>query len=203
MGDAVLGGAPVALPGIDPAARDAHTAGPRVYGFHATLKAPFRLALGRREADLLDALRAFGAVRPPAGRVTLRLAQFGRFLALAPAEDSRDLDLLAAELVASFDGFRAPLTAEDRERRLKASLSPRQAALLDAWGYPYVFETFRFHMTLTGSLPDRDLPRWRAALEPLCRDLPPVDIDAVTLVVQAEPGFPFRILERVALEGSR
>jgi Protein of unknown function (DUF1045) len=31
-------------------------------------------------------------------------------------------------------------------------LTPRQREYLDRWGYPYVMEEFRFHMTLTGQL---------------------------------------------------
>jgi hypothetical protein len=35
---------------------------------------------------------------------------------------------------------------------LRAGLSARQAEHLTKWGYPYVFEDFRFHMTLTAGL---------------------------------------------------
>ena len=31
-------------------------------------------------------------------------------------------------------------------------LTPRQRGYLERWGYPYVMEDFRFHMTLTGRL---------------------------------------------------
>jgi hypothetical protein len=203
LGERVLGPSLAELPGIDAASREAQTIAPRIYGFHATLKAPFRLAEGRGEADLIAALRAFGTVRPPVGPVQLVVTALGHFLALVPSKVSRDLDLLAAEIVAGFEPFRAPLTQDDRTRRLKAGLSPRETALLEAWGYPYVFETFRFHMTLTSALPEDAREAWLAALTPLCGDLLPVFIDAVTLVVQTEPGAPFRAVERVPLRGCR
>ncbi|MGA7803469.1 DUF1045 domain-containing protein, partial [Bradyrhizobium sp.] len=74
------------------------------------------------------------------------------FIAVVPAERSRDLDLLAAACVRAFDGFRAALAPDDRARRKPQALTPRQVEYLDRWGYPYVMEEFRFHMTLTGRL---------------------------------------------------
>ncbi len=49
------------------------------------------------------------------------------------------------------------MNGRERERRLAASLTVRQMSNLERWGYPYVFEDFRFHMTLTGPLADNDL----------------------------------------------
>jgi len=69
-----------------------------------------------------------------------------------PGEPSPDLQQFAADCVSAFDCFRAPLTQEDRARRNPAKLTPRQRDYLDRWGYPYVMEEFRFHMTLTGRL---------------------------------------------------
>src|SRR5205085_4569680 len=77
----------------------------------------------------------------------------GGFIAVIPAEPSVELELLAAEATKAFDPFRAPLSPEDRARRKPDKLAPRQRDYLDRWGYPYVFEEFRFHMTLTGRLP--------------------------------------------------
>src|SRR6516164_4703887 len=62
------------------------------------------------------------------------------------------LDRLAADGVMAFDRFRRPLTAHERGQRLGAGLSQRQIENLDRWGYPYVFEDFRFHLTLTGPI---------------------------------------------------
>lgn len=35
-------------------------------------------------------------------------------------------------------------------RRTAKELTERQLSHLASWGYPYVFDAFRFHMTLTG-----------------------------------------------------
>jgi putative phosphonate metabolism protein len=196
--------APLALDGIDPARLREATADPRTYGFHATLKAPFRLRSGRTAEELAAALEAFAATTPPVALGRLVPAALGRFLALVPAEPSTALQLLAAECVAAFDGFRAPLTPEDRAKRLKSPLGPRRTALLDRWGYPHVFEAFRFHMTLTGQLADADeRARWLAAVEqafaPLAAET--VTLDAVSLLAQEGPGSRFRLLRRFSLTG--
>jgi putative phosphonate metabolism protein len=128
------------------------TEDPRKYGFHATLKAPLSLASGKTEAELLAACDAFAStprripvVRPVVGSISC-------FVAVIPAEPPPDLIRLAADCVSAFETFRAPLTAEDRARRNPSRLTPRQCDHLDRWGYPYVMEEFRFHMTLTGRL---------------------------------------------------
>ncbi|HEV2560210.1 MAG TPA: DUF1045 domain-containing protein [Microvirga sp.] len=193
--------APVPLPGANPALRDAVMQDPRRYGFHATLKAPFRLREELTRDRLLEEVSAYAARTPPVAVGSLAVRAIGRFLALVPAAPNRQLDLWAAEIVAAFDPCRAPMSGEERARRLSKPLSPRQTALLDRWGYPYVFEEFRFHMTLTGSLtPDRQ-ERWLPALQHLARDLEPVTIDALTVLEQANPASRFRAVERVPLSG--
>jgi hypothetical protein len=47
--------------------------------------------------------------------------------------------------VSELDCFRAPLSEGEEQRRLAAGLSARQRELLNRWGYPYVFDQFRFH----------------------------------------------------------
>lgn len=130
------------------------TAEPRKYGFHGTLKAPFRLAPGRGEDELHAACARFAAERARFACAGMMVAAIGRFLALRTVQPCAPLDRLAAGCVSAFDEFRAPLAEAEIERRLRAPLSERQRAHLEQWGYPYVFEDFRFHMTLTGPLDD-------------------------------------------------
>ena len=47
------------------------------------------------------------------------------------------------------------MTSDDRARRRPELLTARQRDHLDRWGYPYVMEDFRFHMTLTSRLSDQ------------------------------------------------
>jgi putative phosphonate metabolism protein len=128
------------------------TSDPRKYGFHATLKAPFSLRPGKTEQQLVAACAAFA--RQPRTPAVFRpvVDSISAFIAVIAAERCDELERFAADCVTAFDGFRAPLTAQDRARRNPDRLTQRQRDYLDRWGYPYVMEEFRFHMTLTGRL---------------------------------------------------
>jgi putative phosphonate metabolism protein len=130
------------------------TEDPRRYGFHATLKAPMTLAPDRSEDELVAACAAFAATPRPIPAIKPIVDSIEGFIAIIPAAPTAALQDLAADCVRDFDSFRAPLTEADRARRNPSRLNPRQRDYLDQWGYPYVFEEFRFHMTLTGRLDD-------------------------------------------------
>jgi len=141
--------------GIEQAVPDwrAQTQDPRKYGFHATLKAPFALAAGHHEADLVAACAAFAGKARPIPVITPVVNPIGGFIAVVPAAPSVELNDLAADCVRDFDSLRTPLTPEDRARRNPSALTTAQIEHLDRWGYPYVMDDFRFHMTLTGRVP--------------------------------------------------
>jgi hypothetical protein len=124
---------------------------PRGYGFHATLKAPFHLANGFDETALLDAFPAFCRSIESAPVFEPIIVSLAGFIAMVPAAANPAIDRLAAACVTAFDRFRAPLSGPDRERR-RVGLTGRQADNLDRWGYPFVFDDFRLHLTLTGRL---------------------------------------------------
>lgn len=128
------------------------TRDPRKYGFHATLKAPMTLAHGKTEAELLAACECFVETPRPIPIITPIVNSISGFIAVVPAQRSTELEQLAADCVSVFDSFRSPLTPADRGRRNPEKLTSRQREYLDRWGYPYVMEEFRFHMTLTGRL---------------------------------------------------
>ncbi|UPJ59316.1 DUF1045 domain-containing protein [Bradyrhizobium sp. 192] len=128
------------------------SADPRKYGFHATLKAPMALVSGRTEAELIAACTVFAGKARPLPVIRPVVDAISGFIAVIPAEPVDALQQLAADCVRDFDSFRAALSAEDRARRRPEKLSERQRDYLDRWGYPYLMEEFRFHMTLTGRL---------------------------------------------------
>jgi putative phosphonate metabolism protein len=197
-------GAAIAFPEITglPAAAIAHlTKAPRLYGFHATLKPPFALA-GRCSVEALTAaLAEFAEHRPAVAAPPLRLEAIGRFLALVPEVPSPALHALAADCVERFDRFRAPASADDVARRRSAGLAPRQQQFLARWGYPYVLEEFRFHLTLTGALDDADRAHATVALAPLIAPFgkTPLAVTAVSLFEQDAPSQPFRLTRRFPL----
>lgn len=172
----------------------------RVYGFHATLKAPFRLKEDRDETQLIEALTSFAANRPILVEPPPVLALLNDFYALRPSLASAALQDLAVACVRDFDGFRAPLTETELAKRRQAPLTPRQNELLERWGYPYVFDEYRFHMTLSGRLDDGDKAEIGALLAPLTADArgEELTIASVSLVRQDDGG-PFRLVRRFAL----
>ena len=175
-------------------------AGPRRYGFHATLKAPMRLADGTSEEDFLKSVKSLAALLQPVDLGLLEPRRLGGFLALMQANGAHEeVAGLAWSCVRSLDHLRAPLTPEDIARRPGLGAIERDNLL--QWGYPYVADRFRFHMTLTSELADGELDEALALFRQAAGDAleRPVKLDALS--VFGDPGAPgiFRLIERFAL----
>ena len=202
--DAFTGGDlpfPDGMPQMSPDWRDL-TRDPRKYGFHATLKAPQSLAPGKTEAELLAACEAFAVTPRAIPIIRPVIGSISGFIAVIPAEPSTELIRLAADCTREFDSFRAPLGTEDRARRNPSQLTPRQREHLDRWGYPYVMEDFRFHMTLTGRL---DTERREPVLTMLRNrfstiGLTMLAIDSIAVFRQENADSRFRIVNQWKLQ---
>lgn len=189
--------------GLTEADRAFVTAPARRYGFHGTLKAPFRIAgtqsLGALDAALTQFASRHTSVNLPATHIGL----LDDFFALMPAEPSAALVELAADLVRDLDRFRAPLDELDFAKRGRALLNERQLANLLRWGYPYVFEDFRFHMTLTGPVPRMEREHVQMVLDhhfgPLATA--PLSVGQVAVYVEPEPYAPFVVHSTHRLTG--
>lgn len=184
--------------GLDPQRLKEITASPRHYGFHATLKPPFRLAKGLDRETLDEALEAFVAAHPPIKVPALELAALDGFIALRPKKSSADLQGLAAACVKEFDSFRAAPSDKELEKRLQADLTKAQKALLKQWGYPYVMDEFRFHMTLTERLDDKERGAVFKVLSRLTDEIlddKPWTLDMLTLKRQKNPDAPFDVVK--------
>ncbi|MEX5562918.1 DUF1045 domain-containing protein [Pseudophaeobacter sp. 1A16562] len=178
------------------------TATPRKYGLHATMKPPMRLAEGCSQADLETACATLAASQAPVTLEGLQLARLGRFLALRPLGDESALNALAAACVRDLDPFRAPAPEAELERRRANGLSPEQEQNLLSWGYPYVLDQFRFHITLTGKLPKPDLPAVEAALQAHLIPLLPAPFALTDLALMGEDAEGrFHLIHRYALTG--
>jgi len=186
-----------ALPGPQEAApRPAQwVSAPAQYGLHATLKPPFRLAAGTDGAMLDAAARAFTRGRESfeAPLVLRSLRGFIAWCLDERDEGAQRMRVLADACVESFDGFRAPATDEELARRNPDQLSAEQRQMLDAWGYPYVFGTFIFHITLTGMLAAADAEAAFARLSAQSSRLleAPLRVDGVSVFVQPQAGDDF------------
>ena len=182
------------------------TAEPRHYGFHATLKPPMALADSMSERDLLDAVGQFTYRLRPFTTPPLVLSELSGFLALVLSAPSPELQQLADKCVVEFDAFRRPPSESELARRRAARLTQRQDELLQRWGYPYVLDQWRFHLTLTGRIAD---PAERATIAKLLnqRFAPFIgqSLDVRDLCVFRQPSAdrPFILLARFRLGGGR
>lgn len=177
------------------------SAAPQKYGFHGTLKPPFRLLPGCGLDRLVVVVEAMAAFCAPATCDGLQLSRLGRFLALTLKGDGEGIARIAATCVRELDRLRAPATEDELARRRKSRLSARQDELLTRWGYPYVMEAFRFHMTLTGRLSPDQVDHWQDALAECMPVLPePFVMDTIALVGERADG-RFEMIQRYALTG--
>jgi putative phosphonate metabolism protein len=175
---------------------------PRGYGFHATLKPPMRLLapfpLFLRDIEALaDRLPSFDL--PP-----LQVTVLDGFLALTPSQPSPRLRDHADACVAALDRLRAPPDEAELARRRAPGLNRQEEAMLQRWGYPYVFATWTFHMTLTRRLAPAELDRFQPAAEAhFAASLAlPRRVQDLALFIEDEPGAPFRLERRLPLRGS-
>ncbi|MDO5692109.1 MAG: DUF1045 domain-containing protein [Pseudomonadota bacterium] len=172
---------------------------PRRYGWHATLKAPFRLREGIVVDDLRASLRALSSHWGALATLPLQVTRLDHFLALCPAE-AHVGQALAQACVLELNALADPLSADELARRRgKTALSAREDELLRRWGYPYVMERFRFHYSLTGSLRDLAPPLQHAIHQAASQrfdGLAPQSLGSIALFVEPGPGTNFRLLER-------
>ncbi|MGV6804729.1 MAG: DUF1045 domain-containing protein [Ruegeria sp.] len=185
------------IDGLDIAAA---TKEPRKYGLHATLKPPFRMRSGQSLSALRLACAQVAASHAPTSLQGMEVTRLGRFLALRPIGSTSQLNAIAAACVRDLDHFRAPLAKAERERRRLHDLTMEQDANLTNWGYPYVLDSFRFHITLSGKLDKKTLAKVQTSLtERITPLLPtPFHIRELALVGEAEDG-RFHMIHRYPL----
>lgn len=175
------------------------TADPRKYGFHGTIKPPFRLADGTSRGDLAAAVADLAQRLSPVEVPGLEMVLLHGFLALVPGHDPA-LNKLAAKVVEGLERFRAPLTAAEIARRRPETLTLRQRELLTVYGYPYVMEEFEFHLTLSGRLGAAEAPTLQTAARAHFAGLvpQPFRLKDLCLCGEDEAG-RFHLLHRYAL----
>lgn len=171
------------------------TAQPRRYGFHATLKAPFSLSGSHTLDDLKARMQALAATLKPLVLGPMQTTTLGDFVALVPARASDELMALAAACVTGLDDLRAPLSEADLARRRVENLDAREQELLRQYGYPYVLERFRFHLTLSRPVAPSMAQRvMQAVAAPVAQlnTTAPLVLDRLCLFVEPAPGQPFK-----------
>ncbi|HQS15727.1 DUF1045 domain-containing protein [Reyranella sp.] len=196
----------VPVSGVSHERLSAIVADPRLYGFHGTLKPPIALIDGATERDFVDAVGSFAATERQIDVPSLALAELQDFLALVPADRCAALQDFSDRCVVEFDEFRRPADDGELARRRAAGLTERQENLLLRWGYPYVLEQGRFHLTLTGRMPDareRGLIRDELRRRFVAFIDRPLAVRDLCVFRQPAPGRPFTLLARFRLGGGR
>jgi 2'-5' RNA ligase len=148
-----------ALDGITSNQLEELTRVPRRYGFHATLKAPFRLAPGVAASELTDRMAKLARLLRPLPLGAMTVVTLGNFVALVPCAAVDGLHGLAEACVTELDDLRAPLAAHELSRRVKEPLDARATELLKLCGDPHVLERYQMHFTLTGPVTAQEAAR--------------------------------------------
>ena len=189
------------LPGYSQDTHSTIIKAPRHYALHGTLKPPFVLADGTEYDALKQAVSDLAVTLSPVTLSPLYLKDLSGFLALCPAEPSPSLRILAGRCVAELDQFRRPASEGEIEMRRAAGLTPDHDANLLRWGYPYVLDDFRFHITLTSRLQDKERQTVAATLSPRVSPIltAPTVLQDLCLYGEPEDGSPFRIVARIPL----
>lgn len=173
---------------------------PARYGFHGTIVAPFRPKDGIHENDLTDAVQTLAKTLSPVSIPGFNVRSLGRFVAIVPEIANDGIAALSRHCVEDMARFRAPMSDAEWDRRIQTGLTPNQERLLSLWGYPYVMEEYRFHLTLTGNLDT-------ATRVQLCEDitdyasaaLGPHTFEDLALFAEPEPGAEFKLIQRFPL----
>jgi hypothetical protein len=196
LGRDAFGGRPARNPDslLDPLVRQ-----PARYGFHATLKAPFRLVDGITVDGLAVALGDFTQCQAALSLGLLSITRLSSFFALTAPEARTAVSMLEETVRTAFDPFRAPLSEAEIAKRQPDKLTDRQRENLARWGYPFIGPDYRFHMTLTGSIaegPEASAleARLQTHFAPVLER--PVILDALALFIEPEPGAAFHIHSR-------
>lgn len=172
----------------------------RRYGWHATLSAPFALASHASYDDLHDRVADI-AEHTSAFDIPLQLDTLAGFLALRPSGETQAIDALAERCVRDLNSLRAPVTKAAWHRRA-ATLDDTERALFLQYGYPYVMERYRFHLTLCAPTTEAEEHILRTHVMPEVRGAQLASIDALTLCREPAPGASFEPIARLPLRSA-
>ena len=177
---------------------------PSLYGFHATLKPPMRLDSKKTKDQLYTEVGTFADKRKPIPIPALTVKKLGNFLALVPGQQSLEIKDFARSCVISFDKYRAEPSDLELERRRASGLSTRQNDLLTQWGYPYVMDEFKFHLSLTGKIDSKCASVLQPFLSEYFKEteIANLRLDRIAILSQSDSKSPFILEEFFPLRGS-
>jgi hypothetical protein len=176
---------------------------PARYGFHATLKPPFRLNSTASYEELETATQILAESLRSVTISNLVLRDMDGFLALVPEHQEESLSQLADVCVTALDPLREPPDEAEKQRRKSQGLTTRQAEYLETWGYPYVFQDYRFHITLTNKLAPAEMQQAQELAAEHFADVlgKPLNISTLTLFAEPDPAAAFVVKKQFPLGG--
>ena len=187
---------------IDPELFHSLTSDPKRYGWHATLKAPFKLVPEHEVGDLLLKMHQLAKSLKPFDLPKLEVSTAGGFLSLRPREVSDTLHAAASMCVRDLHSFALPLDDAELAHRRKAKLTPQQDDLLVQWGYPWVLDQYHFHFSLTGPLNSIDLPTQHKLMQAAQQHFGGLSVcrfDRIALVIEPQAGKDFEVIKLLEL----
>jgi len=190
------------LTGISSAEQWARTSEPRRYGWHATLKAPFKIRPSENLKSIMSGLQALADKLPAFELPTMQVRTDSGFIALRPKGDLTLINATADACVKELHSYAAPLSKADLDRRRQAPLTPKQDRLLVEWGYPYVFDEFNFHLSLTNKLDDmtgEECAAWVDAAQLHFSNLGACRFDRLALFIEPIRGADFELFDLVEM----
>jgi hypothetical protein len=153
-------------------------------------------------ASLLQAVQDLAQDLPAFDLPPLKVSTEGGFMALRPVGDANAIQSTAAACVTRLHGYAKPLSPSDLARRRQSPLTPTQDHMLVQWGYPWVLEEFKFHLSLTGPLhkvSEAERQALTHAAQAHFESLAPCRFEHIALFVEPEKGADFQWLHSVAL----
>jgi hypothetical protein len=175
---------------------------PRRYGFHATLQGPFYLSPSCTEAQLVNAVHSFAGLGYAVPTIKPAVQMLSGFAAIVPLKPEPNLDALVTSCTTIFEAYRAPMTPQERARRIALGLNRSQIQNLDRWGYPFALSNFRFHMTLTGQIQASRREEILAVIKKCFRRMlgnRQISVDRIALVKRESSLASFRVVSQVTL----
>jgi Protein of unknown function (DUF1045) len=192
--------------GRDPESGDAgqppeHATSAWRYGFHATLVAPMHLACGCTPEQLQRHLRTVVATLCPFVLPPLTVQPLDDFLALRPVaaiDAMHPMRGLADACVVACGALRRPLGAAELTRRSHGSTDAVERAHVERWGYPYVFDRWRLHLTLSDAGRSHDTLLHRRAERHFAQALAePLRVASVAVFTETAHNAPLRLTARL------
>jgi Protein of unknown function (DUF1045) len=191
------------IDGVAPSVFAALTEDPRRYGWHATLKAPFRLAHDQNVKQLTSGIQQLAETMSAFSLPPLRVGLLRDYLALRPEGDLKRINAIARACTTALHSFAAPLAPHELKQRRSLGLSEEQDRMLSQWGYPWVLDQFQFHFSLSGALKSAT-PEVRLALlyaaQRHFHHLENCRFEQISLFIEPAAGESFQVLENFPLK---